>query len=92
MLICPKGLNQSECLSLYLDSPEAAFAPANLNPTANFKLALLNHKTPGAGDFFKGARGGGRMHACAGCMAHADGCQQQQLERRQQRTSYARQP
>eukprot|EP00775_Hariotina_reticulata_P001261 gene1261-1601_t len=53
LLVCPKGLNQKEHLSIYLDSPEAAFAPPNLNPTANFKLSIVNQKNPGAGDFFK---------------------------------------
>jgi hypothetical protein len=47
-------LNQKEHLSIYLDSPEAAFAPPNLNPTANFKLSIVNQKNPEAGDFFKG--------------------------------------
>jgi hypothetical protein len=54
LLVCPQGLNKSHRLSVYLDSPEAAFAPANLNPTASFKLSILNQITPGQGDFFKG--------------------------------------
>jgi hypothetical protein len=48
-------MNSPGQVSIYLDSPEAAFAPANLNPTASFKLSILNQKTPGQGDFFKGA-------------------------------------
>lgn len=54
LLVCPKGMNAPGQLSVYLDSPEAAFAPANLNPTASFKLVVVNQKSPGTGDFFKG--------------------------------------
>lgn len=68
--MCPKGLNQKEHLSIYLDSPEAAFAPPNLNPTANFKLSIVNQKNPGAGDFFKGEQG---MQATAAATQAADG-------------------
>ncbi|KAF6255465.1 hypothetical protein COO60DRAFT_1641474 [Scenedesmus sp. NREL 46B-D3] len=53
LLVCPQGMNSPGQLSIYLDSPEAAFAPANLNPTASFKLSILNQKTPGQGDFSK---------------------------------------
>jgi hypothetical protein len=55
-------LNHPGQLSIFLDSPEAAFAPANLNPTASFKLSILNQKKPGEGDFFKGA-----ARACSSC-------------------------
>eukprot|EP00878_Enallax_costatus_P010709 GHUV01011185.1.p1 GENE.GHUV01011185.1~~GHUV01011185.1.p1 ORF type:complete len:671 (+),score=192.28 GHUV01011185.1:167-2179(+) len=55
ILVCPRGMNNPGCLSLYLDSPEAAFAPANLNPTASFKLSIVNQKTPGQ-DYFKDSR------------------------------------
>lgn len=54
ILVCPRGMNNPGFLSLYLDSPEAAFAPANLNPTASFRLSIINQKTPGQ-DYFKGA-------------------------------------
>ncbi len=47
-------MNQNTHLSMYLDSPEAAFAPPALNPSASFKLTLLN-QLDRAQDFFKGA-------------------------------------
>jgi hypothetical protein len=59
-------LNAPGQLSIFLDSPEAAFAPANLNPTASFKLTLLNQKTPGQGDYFKGVTWQHEQRAAAG--------------------------
>eukprot|EP00883_Tetradesmus_obliquus_P008816 jgi/Sobl393_1/19554/SZX64323.1 len=53
LLVCPQGMNAPGQLSVFLDSPEAAFAPANLNPTASFKLTIINQKTPGQGDYWK---------------------------------------
>ncbi len=43
MLVFPRGNKaDSEHLSVFLDAPEAAWMPANLNPKASFKLVLVN--------------------------------------------------
>lgn len=43
---------------MFLDSPEAAWVPDHLNPTATFKLWLINQAGKGA-DFHKGGWGSG---------------------------------
>ena len=50
----PKGLNSNnDVLSVFLDSPEAAWVPDHLNPTAKFKLYLINQAKT-AEDYVKG--------------------------------------
>lgn len=68
LLVCPKGMNQSTHLSVYLDSPEAAFAPPALNPTASFTLTLIN-QLDRAQDFHKGGR---QLERCAGGLLLCD--------------------
>jgi len=59
LLLCPKGLhNGKDYVSVFLDSPEAAWVPDHLNPTATFKLWLINQAGKGA-DFQKGGWGSG---------------------------------
>jgi hypothetical protein len=52
----PPGHELAWQMSLYLDSPlaDAAWLPAILKPTADFKVTILNQKTPGQGDYSKG--------------------------------------
>jgi hypothetical protein len=65
LLVCPQGLNAPGQLSVFLEAPEVVYTPAMFNPTASFKVTILNQKTPGQGDYSKGMSRQHQQHTAA---------------------------
>jgi hypothetical protein len=55
LLLCSRGLQDRGYVSVFLDSPEAAWVPEHLSPKATFKLTVINQT--GGEDFSKGGWG-----------------------------------